>query len=102
MIKLKCSNEDCYYQYEISEKELKDNAIYYMNCVVCGGKIEVENIDEIVSEDLKNQVKNNINKWFKGLGVEYTLEFIKRNQEITPEKVYQLYQEEIEQRGLKL
>jgi hypothetical protein len=99
MIKLKCSNDKCGYSYELTEIELRENGNYYVFCFVCGAKNKVTNIEEIVEKDLETQVKENVDLWFKKLGVEYTLEMCERNKNSV---CYRLYKTELEKRGFKL
>lgn len=97
MIKLKCKH--CKYQYEISEAELQDNGELYRYCLMCGGEIEILNLVEIIAKDLETQIRKNIDKWFKELGIEYTIEMCERNKN---NACYKLYKRELEKRGFKL
>jgi peptide subunit release factor 1 (eRF1) len=95
MIKLKCKN--CGYVFEVSQKEFIEHLGLYRFCFLnCGGQIEIENIDELIELDLKERVKQNINKWLVELGGDETLSLIKRNQN---QACYKLYKEEMINRG---
>lgn len=99
MIKLKCSNISCNYIYEVTQKELEDNPQYHRACLICGSKLQVDNLEEIVRLDVEQRVKDYVDLWFRTLGADYTLEMIERHRDLA---VYRLYKDEIERRGLKL
>ena len=77
MIKLQCKS--CLYKYEVTEAEIKDNGELHRYCLNCGGEMKVTNLDEIVKKDLETQVKENLKKWFNQYGIEFTIEFVERN-----------------------
>jgi hypothetical protein len=97
MIRLKCQH--CKYEYSISEEELRDNGELYKYCFVCGGIVDIINLEEIIRKDIDTEVKDNVDIWFLKLGIEYTLEMIERHKNLA---VYRLYKTEIEKRGFKL
>ena len=97
MICLKCINEKCGYSYSVTVAELKNNGRYHSHCKICGEKIKVANIDEIVSQDIKAKVENYISKCFKLYGLEYTMEIVEHLQKGT---VKELYKKELKRRGL--
>jgi hypothetical protein len=99
MIRLKCINENCGYSYEVSENEIKEYGQYHTKCLICGSKLQVTNLEEIVEKDLETQVKENLDKWFKELGIEATIEMCERN---SNNVCYRLYKTELEKRGFKL
>lgn len=101
LIKLKCLNEVCEYCIEVSEKELIDNSQYYERCLLCNSKLKItkESLNEIIKKDLETQVKENVDKWFRGFGIETTIEICERNKDLA---VYRLYKAEIEKRGFKI
>lgn len=95
MIKLKCQH--CKYLYSVSEEELQDNRELHKYCFICGGLIEVINLDEIIRKDIDTEVIDNINSWFKIFGIEATIELIFRHKYLA---VFRLYEEELKRRGL--
>jgi D-alanine-D-alanine ligase-like ATP-grasp enzyme len=97
MIKLKCKK--CLYQYEITEAELIDNGELHTHCLLCGGENEVLNLGEIVEKDFYQRAENYLNKWFKEIGIEATLEMIERNKN---QACYRIYKEILEKRGFKI
>jgi hypothetical protein len=100
MIKLKCSNDKCAFTYSVSEGEFEEYAkTYHSFCMICGAKLDVVNLEEIVRTDIDTEIRDNVSMWFRTLGIEYTLEMIERHKDLA---VYRLYKAEIERRGLKL
>ena len=99
LIKLKCSNKDCEFSYKVTLTELEDNPQQHRFCMICKSKMQVNNVEEIVNEDLEQKIKTYINKWFKQIGIEATIELCERNQDLA---VYRLYKEELKKRGFKL
>lgn len=100
MIRLKCCNNKCAFSYSITETELKEyGEVYHKFCIVCGSKMEVDNLEEIVKKDLETRVKEYIDLWFRELGVEYTIEMVEKHK---GESIYRLYKQEIEKRGFKI
>lgn len=99
MIKLRCVNPDCNYCYQISKKELEEYGQYHKVCIICGSLLQVDNLKELVKLDLEQRIKNYVDKYFKTLGIEYTLELIARHKDLA---VYRLYKTELEKRGFKI
>jgi hypothetical protein len=101
MIRLVCINEYCKYSYEVSEAELKEYGKYHEKCLICGSKLEIadKSLKEIVKQDVDTEIKNNVDIWFKQLGIEYTIEMVERHKGTA---IYRLYKAEIEKRGFKL
>lgn len=97
MIKLKCQH--CKYEYSITEEELRDNGELHKYCFICGGVVDIINLEEITRKDIDTEIKENVDLWFRTLGIEYTIEMCERHKDLA---VYRLYKEEIEKRGLKL
>ena len=95
MIKLTCSV--CNYSYSVSENELLTNPQYHQACFLCGGKIFIENLNEVVNEDLYKRAENYLNKWFNELGIEGTLEMLERNKH---QATYRIYEEILKRKGL--
>lgn len=95
-IKFRCKNG---HELQIDEYLLIENPQSYRYCF-CGEKLSIVNINEIVIQDVDEQVKNNISKWFKTEGIEATIELIERNKYWLPEKIYNKYREELQRRGL--
>jgi len=97
MIKLKCSNDQCQYCYEITEKELLDNGHYHKTCLMCGSLLAVANLEEIVEQDLDQQAENYLKQWFNTLGLEGTRQLI----ENSPHNgVRDMYLKKLKERGL--
>lgn len=100
MIKLKCQNPSCAYCYSVSPKELEEYGKLYHNiCMICGKRLDVVNLEEIIKKDIETKVKEYVDLWFKTLGIEYTLEMIERNKN---QACYRFYKTELLRRGFKL
>ena len=100
LIELKCINENCSFFYSVSEKEfLEYGKIYHSNCMICGSKLEVDNLKEIVEKDLYQRAEDYINKWVVEIGWDRTLDLIQRNKE---QSCYRIYKEILEKRGFKI
>lgn len=97
IIKFSCSKH-CL-DFEKTEEELRNEKVI-THCPYCGDKLRILNIEDVVKSDIDTQVKNYIDKWFKELGIEGTIEMIERNK--NQEASYRLYKTELEKRGLKL
>lgn len=97
MIKLKCSV--CHYSYEVSEQEIFDNPQYHNNCLCCGAKNEVENIEELIHNDIFERVEQYINKSVAKIGWDLTLDLIKRNK---TQACYRIYKEILAKKGFNL
>ena len=97
MIHLLCTH--CKYEYDITPDELKEDGELHSYCFICGGKIEVENLEEIIAKDLENQIKENITKWLKELGGDETLSLLQRNKNAPG---YRQYREELIKRGFRI
>lgn len=68
-------------------------------CSFCGGKLHINNLVEIIQQDLETRVRNNINKWFGEIGVDNTIDLIKRNKN---QACARLYFEELKRRGFNI
>jgi hypothetical protein len=99
LIKLRCKNPVCKYNYEITEAELIDNGELHRFCLMCGGENEILNLEEIVDTDIERQVRDNINKWFKSEGIERTIEICEKHKSSA---IYRLYQAELKKRGFNI
>lgn len=99
MIILKCINNICGYSYKVTQKELEEYPNYHSSCFICGSKLKVINLEEIIVKDLEKKVKDNIDEWFRTQGIEATIEMVERNRDLA---VYRLYKVELEKRGFKL
>lgn len=95
MIKLTCTI--CNYSYSVSEGELLDNPELHQVCLLCGAKLFIENLEEIVKEDIYKRAENYLNKWFAENGIEGTLEILERNK---TQPTYKIYVEILRKRGL--
>jgi hypothetical protein len=100
MIKLCCLNENCEYCFKVSEKEFTDNPQYYVRCLVCGSKIKVVNLEEVVKFDIENQIKENIDKWQKQFGWDYVIDLVKKYKDYYA--VGRLYLKELKRRGFTI
>jgi len=99
IIKLKCNK--CKYSFSITEKELLEHLDMYKPCFLqCGGKNEVENLDQIVMLDIKAKVKSNITKWFAQYGCDYVIDLCKRYKDYY--NIGKLYIEELQARGINI
>lgn len=99
LIKLKCNQ--CNHSLTITEEEFIENIILYKSCLLeCGGKNEVDNLEEIIISDIKARVKNNITKWFKEYGCDYTIDLCKRYKDYY--NIGRLYIEELRSRGINI
>ncbi len=100
-IKLRCSNENCNYCYEVSELELEEFGQYHKKCLICGSKLEVtkESLNEIVEKDLYTQANELLNKWVNEIGWDNTLDLIKRHKD---QPCYRIYKDILEKRGFKI
>jgi hypothetical protein len=100
MIRLKCSNKSCAYCYSISVKEFEEYKDTYHNfCMICGSKLEVTNLEEIVAKDIYKRAEEYINKWVADLGWDRTLDLIEKNKD---QACYRIYKEILEKRGFKI
>jgi len=100
MIKLKCINENCNFSYSVSEKEfLEYGKIYHNRCMICGSKLEDDNLKEIVEKDLYQRAEDYINKWVAEIGWDRTLDLIKNNKN---QACARLYFDELKRRGFTI
>lgn len=101
MIKLVCQNTECKYSYRVSENELLEYSQYHKKCLICGSLLKVsdECVKEIVVKNLYQKAEANINKWFKELGGDNTLDLIARNKD---NSCYRIYKEILEKKGFKI
>lgn len=99
MIKLKCSNDNCNYCYQVTQKELEDNPQYYKVCLICGSRMKIDNYKEIIKFDLYKKAEEYLNKWFTEFGIEGTLELIERNKN---QACYRIYKEILEKKGFRI
>ena len=74
MIKIKCKN--CGYIKEIyNEEEL----YLYRECVICNSRnLEIVNLEEVIEQYIDENKRYNLQKAFNTLGIERTLEIIKK------------------------
>ena len=98
MIKLRCKL--CKFSFEVSEKEFIEYPEAYKDCYIsCGGENEVVNLDEIVEKDIYTRAEEYINKWFKEIGIEATIEMCERNRE---QSCFRIYRKILESKGFKI
>jgi hypothetical protein len=96
MIKLKCLNPDCNYVYQVTPAELEDNPQYHDKCLICGSRLKVDNVEEIVKLDIEKRIANYVSQWLKELGGDETLSLIQRHKN---QATYRLYIKELRKRG---
>ena len=87
----KCGNT-----FEKEEKEVISSQQSFRYCY-CGGKLEIYNLDAIVSQDVEIQIKNNVDKYLKFYGLEGTIELVER---YTEKGIQELYLKELKKRGI--
>jgi hypothetical protein len=97
MIKLKCLNPDCNYVYQVTPAELEDNPQYHDKCLICGSRLKVDNVEEIVEKGLYERANEYLNEWIKTLGLEGALELVERHKE---EAIGRIYMELLKKRGI--
>ena len=88
MIKLKCLNEQCNYVYQVTSKELEDNPQYHRTCIICGSKIKIDNVEEIVEKDLYYRAEEYLNDYIRTLGIEGALELCERHKDEATGRIY--------------
>jgi len=84
--------------FQKTEEELRNQKVI-TNCPFCGQKLRIQNLNEIITLDTEQTVKEYVDLWFLKMGIEYTIELIERHKDLA---VYRLYKAEIEKRGFKL
>lgn len=100
MIKLRCCNSECAFSYSVSEAELKEyGELYHNKCMICGSKLIINNLGEIMEKDIMQKVKENLDKYIGELGIEGAWELIERNKN---QACARLYFEEFKRRGINL
>jgi len=100
MIQLKCTNSTCGFSYSVSDKEFLEYGKHYHNkCMICGSKLEISNIKEIIAKSIYDKAKQNIQDWFQKIGIESTIELVERYKNNC---CYRIYKEILEQKGFKL
>jgi len=100
MINLICSNENCKFTYSVSEKEFEEyGKIYHSNCIICGSKLKINNLQEIMKKDLYQRAEDYINKWVAEIGWDRTIDLIKNNKD---QACYRIYKEILEKKGFKI
>jgi len=97
MIKLKCSNNYCNYYYQVSEKEMLDNAHYHQKCIICHSKLIVDNVEELLAQDIEQQAEENLQQYLHEYGIEGTVELIERS---PINGVRDLYMRKLRERGI--
>ena len=97
MVKLKCKH--CKYEYAITEAEIIEDGILHKYCFLCGGEIEVLNLNEIMEKDLYKRAEEYITKWTAEFGLEGCIELVERNKN---QACYRIYKEILEKRGFKI
>jgi len=97
LIKFIC--DKCNNSFNKSELAIKQQNQSFRFCAYCGNKLRIENIKDVVKEDTLKTVKQNINKWFKEIGIEATIELIERHLDLP---YIDLYVKELNKRGFKI
>jgi predicted nucleic acid-binding Zn-ribbon protein len=93
-MKVKFICAKCGYVFEKDEQEIIEQPFRYC---ACGGKLSIQNLEDIMQYDLDTRVRNNINRWFRELGIEGTIELIERN---SNQACSRLYFDELRKRGV--
>ena len=96
-IKFFCDNHCA--DFEKDEIELIYQNQIFKFCSFCGEKLKILNLDEVITQDLQEKIKNNINKWFNQIGIDNTLDLIQRNRNASCSR---LYIEELQKRGFNI
>jgi len=91
---IKCGNN-----FTKDELELIYQGQSFNYCAFCGGKLHIENLVEIVKQDIDTRVRANIDKWFREIGVDNTIDMIKRNKN---QACARLYFDELKRRGFTI
>jgi len=81
------------------ELELIYQGQSFKYCAFCGGKLHIENLIEVVKQDIDTRVGVNIDKWFREIGVDNTIDLIKRNK---GQACARLYFDELKRRGFNI
>ena len=97
LIQFRCN--DCGNEFIKDELE-----IIYQNqslrfCALCGGKLSIQNLKDIIKEEVRKRVSDNLNRWFREQGGDNVLDIIQRNRQY---KITQLYVDELNRRGFKI
>jgi len=95
-MKIKFTCLRCGYTFEKNEQDVIDQHQSFRYCH-CGGKLSISNLEEIVSQDISIQIKNNTSKYLSENGIEGAIELIER---ITESEIKKLYQDELRKRGI--
>jgi len=97
IIKFSCKNHCADFDKDEIELQYQNQTFRY--CAFCGEKLQIENLKDIIIYDLRERIKNNINKWAKEMGFDNVIDLIKRNKN---QKCYKFYKEELESRGFTI
>lgn len=97
MIKLKCCNDICDYCYEVTEGELLENSSYHKSCMICGSKMIVDNVEEIIAQGVEEQAEENLQQYLNEYGIEGAIELIERSPK---NGARDLYMKKLRERGL--
>lgn len=97
IIKFYCKNHCA--DFDKDEMEIQYQNQSFRHCAFCGEKLQVANLEEVIEYDIRQRVKNNINKWVLESGFDNIIDLIKRNKN---QQCYKWYKEELESRGIKL
>jgi hypothetical protein len=97
IIKFSC-NKHCA-DFTKDEMEIIYQGQSFNYCAFCGEKLQIQNLEEIVTLDIEIRVRNNIDKWFREIGVDNTIDLIKRNKGYACAR---LYLDELKRRGFTI
>jgi hypothetical protein len=79
------------------EKEENDSQVALRYCSFCGAKMRLANLDEMVIEEIKKDVKLKVDKWMRELGIEGCIEVIERE---STRPFIKFFYQELQSRGL--
>jgi len=98
IIKFYCDNGHWFTKTDAELREEKQSQRF---CNLCGKKLHIEqqSLENVITFDLEEQIKNNIDSSVAKIGWDNTLDIIQRNKN---QACYRLYKIELEKRGFKI
>jgi len=97
IIKFYCDNHCGDFTKDELELDYQNQSFRY--CAFCGEKLRIENLTDIVQQDIEIKVRKNISNWFKEIGVDNTIDLVKRNKN---QPCAKLYLDELQRRGFNI
>lgn len=86
IIQFRCTQ--CENTFDKEEFEILEQGQSFRFCDICGGKISIINLNEILKDDLDKRVKINLNRYMSQLGIEGCIEMVQRNQNLPCTRLY--------------